>query len=186
MKQFELNKVIENLTKLKGQPFNEILRTGSMVCLGFGDKIKSKTVYKTTAGLFEVKESQKSKYALHIDGLFRISYNDKILLTRDDIFKPSNAIGYNNFDEKTFEWDVAGNNRFDEEITDIFHLTKQTPIVKDIRVNVFGDLSITLSNGYNIDVFIDTNEAEEYWRFFEVGNNEIPHIVITGHGYCEE
>ncbi len=186
MNKIELDKVRKILIQLKGQPFNEILRNGSMLCLGFGEKVKSKTVFKTTEGGFEVKESLKSKYALHIDGLFRISFNDKILLTQDDIFKPSVAIQDDDFDEETFQWDTKGHNKFDEEISNIFDLTKQTLLVKDIQVNKYGDLSINLSNDYDIDVFIDTSEAEECWRFFEVGNNETPHLVITGCGYCEE
>ena len=186
MKEFEFDKVIKRLTQLKEQPFNEIIRIGSMLSLGFGDKIKSKAAYKTNDGAFEIKETQNSKYALHIDGLFRISLNDKILLTRDDMFKPSIAIQDGKFDEETFEWDVKGNNKLDAEIMNIFDFAKQTLIVKDMQVNKFGDLSITLSNGCNIDVFIDTNEDEECWRFFEVGNSEKPHIIITGYGYCEE
>ncbi|MBE7038559.1 MAG: hypothetical protein E7404_06640 [Ruminococcaceae bacterium] len=186
MNKIELDKVMKNLIQLKEQPINEILRTGSMLCLGFGDKVTSKTVYKTAEGVFDVKESLKSKYALHIDGLFRISFNNKILLTQDDIFKPSVALQDNDFYEETFQWDIKGHNKFDEKIANIFDLTKSPLLVKAIQVNKYGDLNINLSNNYDIDVFIDTSEAEECWRFFEIGNNETPHIVIMGCEYCEE
>ena len=50
MKEFEFDKVIKRLTQLKEQPFNEITRIGSMLSLGFGDKIKSK------AAMFSAKK----------------------------------------------------------------------------------------------------------------------------------
>ena len=186
MKQKELDNIIKKLMHLKEQPFNEIIRTGAMLSLGFGEKIKTQSAYKTNEGVFGVKETQKSKYAVHIDCLFRISYNDKILLTKEDMFRPSTMMDDNNFNEESFNWDMKGNNKFDAEITNIFDLSRQTPLVKSINVTSFGDLCIALSNGYAIEVLIDTNEEEECWRIFEVGNIKAPHVVITGCGYYEE
>lgn len=187
MKKTELNKVKSKLTILKEQPFNEISRAGSMLCLGFGDKIKTQTAYKTDSGAFGVKQSQKSKYALHIDGFFRIRVNNKILLTQNDMFEPSSvAVEDNDFKKETFPLDAKGNNRFDEQLTDVFDFKNQVLSANEIKVNELGDLNITLSNGYVIDVFVDTSVSEECWRFFEVGNAETPHIVIKGCEYYEE
>lgn len=178
MKKYEFDEIMTRLTKVKGQPLNEALRTGSMLCLGFGEKIKSKTVYKTNSGTFETKETQRSKYVLHIESFFRITFDDDILLTRDDMFMPSTLIQCNDFDEENFQWDEKGNNKLDEKLSQIFARTKESLCVKEVQVSKVGDLHICLSDDYNIDVFIDTSETEECWRFFEAGNNELPHIVV--------
>ena len=186
MNKTEIDRITNKMLVIKGQPLNEIVRTSSMLCLGFGDKVKGKTAYKTDEGAFKVKESEKSKYALHIDCFFRISAGDKILLTRDDMFKASSKMQDNDFDEEEFQWDIKDNNRFDEELTTVLDPENQLLSVKEIHVNIFGDLKVILSNNYCIETFTDTSEEEECWRFFEMGNTEAPHIVVKGSSIFEE
>ena len=185
MNKTEIEKIMKNLIKLKGQPFNELSRASTMLCLGFGEKIKGEALYKTADGTFEIKEMQRSKYALHIECMFRICFDDKVLLTREAMFKPSIKMQDEEFDE-SFDWDTFGNNKLDEELSEFFDFSKKALTVKDIQINKFGDLIITLSNNYNVEIFVDTEEDEECWRFFETGKTEETHIVMTGCGYCEQ
>ena len=99
------------------------------------------------------------------------------------MFRPNSQMNNGNYNDNDFEWDVEGNNKFDESKN---FLCDTDLLVEDIIINETGDLKIVLSNDFCIEVYIDTNEDEECWRFFEVGNSEKPHIVITGQGYCEQ
>ena len=183
MNKNDINDIIKKMLVLKGQVLRHISRPGSMMSLGFGDEIKVKTAYKNDKGKLDVKEIFSSKYAVHIDGFFRITHKGKIVLSKDDMFRPNSQILNDAFDQNDFEWDVEGNNKFDEQKCFVDNVNLS---VQDIIINELGDLKIVLSNDFCIEVFIDTNEDEECWRFFEVGNSEQPHIVITGCGYYEQ
>ena len=121
MNKTEIDRITNKMLVIKGQPLNEIVRTSSMLCLGFGDKVKGKTAYKT-----------------------------------------------------------------DEGLTTVLDPENQLLSVKEIHVNIFGDLKVILSNNYCIETFTDTSEEEECWRFFEMGNTEAPHIVVKGSSIFEE
>ena len=179
MNKQEFNKTIMEISNLKGEKFWQISRGGSMAGLGFGEKID----YKAKIGKSDLGENVVSKYAIHISGFFRITHQGKIVLSKDDMFRPNSQILKDDFDEENFEWDVEGNNKFDEQKA-VFYDNEL--MVKDIIMNEIGDLKIVLSNDFCIEVFIDTSEDEECWRFFEIGNSEKPHIVITGCGYYEQ
>ncbi len=183
MSKKEINKIIMAMSNLKGERFRQLSRGGSMASLGFGEISKAKVAYKTESGKLDLRETVASKYAVHIDGFFRITHQGKIVLSKDDMFRPNSQIQKDDFDEDNFEWDAEGNNKFDEQKNSFNDIDL---LVQDIIINEIGDLKIVLSNDFCIEVFIDTNEDEECWRFFEVGNSEKPHIVITGYGYCEE
>lgn len=183
MNKKEINKIIMVMSNLKGEKLHQISRGGSMASLGFGEISNAKVAYKTENGKLDLRETVTSKFAVHIDGFFRITHQGKIVLSKDDMFRPNSQVQNNDFDDDDFEWDAEGNNKFDEQKNSLNDIDL---LVKDIIINEIGDLKIVLSNDFCIEVFIDTNEDEECWRFFEVGNSEKPHIVITGCEYYEE
>lgn len=187
MNKKEQNEVVNRLADIRGKKLNQVSRAGTMINLGFGDFVKSNTAYKTETGRYEIKEALMPKYAIHIDCDFRIACGDTILSSKSDIFQP-NADMRNNvdFDEDNFEWDVNGANKFDEFIRMHFSENELEFYVDNIKVNKFGDLKITLSNDFCIDVFIDTSDTEECWRYFETGNMSSKHVVIRGTGFDEE
>lgn len=178
----EINKIVMEMANLKGERLRQISRGGAMASLGFGGISKADVMQKTENGKVELRESVTSKYAVHIDGFFRITHQGRIVLSKDDMFRPNSKIQKDDFDEDDFEWDSEGKNKFDEH-KNLFVETEL--LVQDVTINEVGDLKIVLSNDFYIEVFIDTNEDEECWRFFEVGNKEKPHIVVTGCGYQE-
>ena len=183
MNRLEMNKIIMAVSNLKGERLCQTFRCGAMVGFGFGEKLKNKVVCKNQSGKLDARETATSKYALHVDGFFRITHYGKIVLSKEDIFKPNSKLQKDGFEEDDFEWDVKGNNKFDEQKKVFCDIDL---LVQEIGINETGDLKIVLSNEFCIEVFIDTNEDEECWRFFEVGNSEKPHIVITGCGYYEQ
>lgn len=183
MNKNEIIKIINKMSVMKGFELRQIARPGAMMSLEFGERIKKNTAERNDNIKSEIKNTVDLKYAVHIDGFFRITHKGRIALSKDDMFRPSSLIRNDILDEDDFEWDIAGNNKFDEE-KDKFEDIDLS--IREIYVNEYGDLRIILSDDYSIEVFVDTNEDEECWRFFEVGNNEKPHIVITGCGYFEE
>ncbi len=183
MNKREVNKTIIATCNLIGESFCQISRGGAMASLGFGENSKSKVAYKAQSSNLNLQETVAPKYAVHIDGFFRITHQGKIILSKDDMFRPNSQMQKDDFDEDNFEWDIAGNNKFDEQKNFLRDIDLS---VQDVIINEIGDLKIILSNDFCIEVFIDTNEDEECWRFFEIGNSEKPHIVITGCGYYEQ
>lgn len=183
MNKKEFNKTIMEISNLKEERFCQIWRGGSMAGFGFGENLNSKIADKAKSGELALRETVAPKYAVHIEGFFRITHQGKIVLSKDDMFRPNSQMQKYDFDENNFDWDVEGNNKFDEQKNFFCDINL---IVQDIIINEIGDLKIVLSNDFCIEVFIDTNEDEECWRFFEIGNSEKPHIVITGCGYYEQ
>ena len=169
MNKNEQDIILSRLLILTGQKLNQVSRAGTMINLGFGEFVKSKVAYKTEEGKYETREVLTPKYALHIDCSFRVTCGDKIMLSKYDIFQPSSEHKYD-ADEENFEWDINGANRFDESAKIHFSESKLKFYVKKISINKFGDLKITLSNDFYIELFIDASENEECWRFFEPGN----------------
>ena len=107
------------------------------------------------------------------------------MMSQRDIFCPSSEI-MAEYDEDEFEWDIVGNNRFDEESQNHFVDTTMDFFVKKITISDVGDLTISLTNDFSIDIFVDSSENEECWRFFEAGNTNNSHLVVTGDGFYEE
>ena len=179
MNKKEFNKTIMEISNLKEERFCQIWRGGSMAGFGFGENLNSKIADKAKSGELALRETVAPKYAVHIEGFFRITHQGKIVLSKDDMFRPNSQMQKYDFDENNFDWDVEGNNKFDEQKNFFCDINL---IVQDIIINEIGDLKIVLSNDFCIEVFID----EECCRFFEIGTSEKPHIVITGCGYYEQ
>ena len=122
------------------------------------------------------------KWALHIQSSFRILdiENMKIVVASSDLYWPSSKIS----DEKDFDWEIQGNNLFDEKIKKWLQNNAEL-FVDKCDINLWGDLRIVFSNGERLDIFVDSSEYVECWRLFEKNNKERNHLVITGLGYDE-
>lgn len=179
--------IVNKLSVLNDQKLKSISRAGTMVSLGFGNLVKNKVVQKTEEGKFITKEVFVPQYALHIDCSFRINCGNSIMMSQRDMFCPnSEMIKSANFNDDEFEWDVVGNNSFDEKAQKHFIDTSLDFIVTKININSCGDLKILLTNDFSIEIFVDSSENEECWRFFEVGNADCTHLVVSGDGLYEE
>lgn len=178
--------VCNTLSILKNLKLGHISRAGSTICLGFGEKIEKNIACKMEDGSFGVKKVAVSKYALHIDCPFRIICREKILLSKNDIFTPNSTLINSVEDVEDFEWDVFGDNNFDEKIEKYFLENKAYLSVREIEVSRFGDLKIQLTDNFCIETFIDSSDDGECWRFFESGNNDAAHLITTGCGFYED
>ncbi|WP_043932781.1 hypothetical protein [Bacillus sp. EB01] len=146
-------------------------RASNLFWLGFGDIIT----------LTRRGESQNTaEFALHIECSWRITIGNKIFIASRDFYVPSSS--YDGVIED-FDWDIQGNNRFDERIKN-FMKEKENLTVLKIDSDHIGGLNILLSEGYKLDVFPDSSdddENSEHWRFFN-RKGETPHFIVTGSG----
>lgn len=156
----EVNKSISYLKEVK---------RGKLVSVGRASSL---------AWFLFVKDNDE--YALHLQTGFRVVANENILFASADIFQPSEELeSREKFDLEAFEWDIQGNNRYDEKVNLFVDMYPDGLTVNDISINQFGDLSIWLSENIKIEVFVNMSK-EECWRFFKRHSDK--HLVITGAG----
>ncbi|WP_182007553.1 hypothetical protein [Priestia aryabhattai] len=162
--------------KLIGLNLRYAGRASNLFWLGFGEMISV-----TRRG----KTEELAEYALDIQCSWRIIKDDKILVGSRDFYSPRS--GWNE-ENDNFDWDVQGNNRFDERIESFIENAKEHVTVERVEPDEVGGIKIFLSQGYLLEVFPDTSEDDEYsefWRFFNRRENS-PHFVVTGNGIENE
>lgn len=160
----------EHIDILSGEVLRDIGRASDMLWLSFGKTIK----IINRRG----KEVLKGTYAIHVQCPWRIVDQNlsTILLTSSDIYHPNSKFEVNN----EFNWDIQGNNRFDEKVTK-WKAHNKSVFVNEIEISSIGDLRIILNNGEVIEIFINKSTNTECWRFFECGTKK-QHMVVTGQG----
>lgn len=164
----EIKSQVEKLVGLKLQYAG---RASNLFWLGFGDIVQIVRRGRT---------EETAEYALHIQCSWRITLGNKIVVASRDFYTPNSQ-----WDEKNedFDWDVQGNNRFDERIKTF---TKDNGHIEVLQIDSdeVGGFNVTLSGGYKLEVFPDSSEDDgqsEYWRLFNRKENN-PHFIVTGNG----
>lgn len=162
--------VSEHVGILSGETLRDIGRACDMLWLSFGKTIK--TVNR------KGKEVLKGTYAIHVQCSWRVvDQNTKdILFTSSDIYLPNSNLEM----DSEFDWDIQGNNRFDEKVVQ-WKKDNKSIIVNKIVASDTGDLNIILNNRNTIEVFINKSVNKECWRFFECSTKK-QHMVINGNG----
>jgi hypothetical protein len=162
--------------KLVGLSLRYAGRASNLFWLGFGEKI-----LVTRRG----KNEELAEYALHIQCSWRIVKGNKILVASRDFYSPRTGLEDEN---EEFEWDIQGNNRFDERIESFIVGINEHTIVERVDSDEVGGLKIFLSQGYLLEVFPDTSEDDEYSEFWRLFNRkeDSPHFVVTGNGIENE
>lgn len=185
MKQEQIKRISESLKKLSGEKLRAVMRAGSMADFGFGDYVEKQAHrYDENRKLVPVNVSVP-RLALHVDCCFRMTLGEKIVLSKGDVFQPSTQTENGaDFSWEGFEWDVHGNNRFDEIAPTVLDEEANDFIVEKITVSKWGDLKIVFSNGFVLETFIDSSGLEECWRFFEAGAEN--HLIVNGQGIEED
>ena len=124
-----------------------------------------------------------SEHMLHIQCAFRIRDKDGILVTNLDMFEPSDSVyekpGFN-FDD--FDWDIQGENLFDQWVRSLNPDFISALTVLDARVSICGDLTMLLDQDIVLEVFNNVT-ARECWRLFRRSSG--PHLVMTEAGFDE-
>jgi len=157
--------------KLVGLELQYAGRASNLFWIGFGDMIQI-----TKRGKIE----KTAEFALHIQCSWRITSGNKIVVASRDIYSPHSD--WEN-DIEDFDWDIQGNNRFDERIKFLMNDGRRLR-VEQIEPDKFGGLKVFLTSGYLLEVFPDSSADDEYsehWRFFNRKENS-PHFIVTGTG----
>ena len=117
-----------NIEILKGTRLNAIGRAAAMCWISLGNLIE----IESRSGLRTV-----GQYALDVDCPWRIRCNSKILLASTDMFEPASTHQH----DETFEWDIQGNNLFDERVAMLCN-NEPTITVQSIELSSTNDLKI--------------------------------------------
>lgn len=159
------------LGKIKGLKLQYAGRSSDLFWLGFGEIVQI---------IRRGRTEETAEYALHIQCSWRITLDNKIVVASGDFYSPNSEWDDLNED---FDWDIQGNNRFDERIKAFLNDNVRL-IVERIKADDVGGLVVFLSNGYKLETFPDSSEDDddsEHWRFFNRKENS-PHFVISGDG----
>ncbi|MEW9078550.1 hypothetical protein [Terrisporobacter glycolicus] len=149
-----INKYLEN-NVMEGMG-----RCSDMIWISFGKELLVRN--------YRNEEVKKSEYALHIQCPFRISKNNKILLSNYDIYTSIEG-------SIKDDWDVIGNNRYDKIVEDL--LIPMLPLkVNKVNFSKIGDIEILLKDNIVINIFVNSSEIAEEWRF--INNNTGEHYVF--------
>lgn len=158
----------KELVKIIGLPLIDTGRVCDLTWFGFGRRIKVKD--NRRGSYREVAE-----YALHVQCPWRLMDISKIIVGSYDKYIPNSKIEYS--DE--FDWDIEGANLCDEILKKLFELHPSKLVVKSVKLDQFGELEISFSDNYVLDIMPDTSTDDEVWRFFQNGV-EKKHLVATG------
>lgn len=185
MNKKDVKIVTEALSKLNGLKLQTVMRAGSMGDFGFGDYVEKEVRRFDDEKKIVTKIVSVPKYSFHIDCHFRLSCGDEIVLSRGDIFQPANTLLQNlDFEYNAFNWDVNGNNRFDEIAKEYFSGDPSSFTIKKVKISRLGDVKLYFENSFILEVSPDISGKEECWRFFESGSDE--HIIVNGQGLGED
>ena len=115
-------------------------------------------------------------FFINVQSALRFTKNGNILCANLDMYEPkAELLNNTSFSYKTFNWDVQGENYFDEWVkTEGQQLINA--VVKQISVSDFGDLRISIDNDIQLEVF--NNSLTECWRCFEDDSDD--HTVVLG------
>lgn len=158
------------LEQLISKPVCNIGRASNMLWIGIGETFR----ILDRRG----NEVTKSTISLHVQSTWRIvnKNNKEILLASSDFYSPNSKI----IVEKDFEWDVQGNNLFDEK-SQLWLNSKKSIYVEEYKINRWGDLLLVFSNNDCLEIFVNSSDDTECWRLFKYNSNE-EHLVVTGLG----
>lgn len=99
--------------------------------------------------------------SLHIQSLFRVIKNARILLSSEDIYRCGKKCK-----PELFEWDTPGDSIFDECLIDIKEQFHQGKLVKT-KFTKIGDVYLLFDTGIILQIVVDTTCFEEKYRIFD-------------------
>lgn len=155
-----------SLERVIGERWRCAGRAGNIVWLGFGP---SRTVIDSRGEAREISE-----YALHVQCPFRVLDGDQLVTGSSDIYEP--GPGWDGDGE--FDWDVQGANWFDVRARKLdAYLAEDLVVVTSVDVTAWGDLTISLSDDFRIEVRRAGSAHREHWRFFQP-YRDVDHVVF--------
>ncbi len=156
------------IKKLAGEKMYGIGRAAAMCWIHFGNPVE-----------VEIRGQKRilGKYALHLDCPWRIKNSSgTIELGSADIFAPSSGRDAG----EAFNWDIQGNNLFDEKAKRLFSKDVQM-FVDSVDLSENNDLTVIFSNGFILECFVNASSCEECWRLFKSDSRD-GDFIVTGLG----
>lgn len=156
------------IKKIVGKQLLDVGRASDMLWLAMGEII--------VVNDYKGNKTEKSSLALHVQCPWRlVNQKEKsIFIASYDIYEV----------DEELDWDVQGNNLFDQKIRE-WKNVDDSVYISNVCVNNIGDLEISISNDYVFQIFVNTSTEEECWRFFECNTGKA-HFLMTGKGIKEE
>ncbi len=183
MNSEEQNHILSRVSVIIGKKFRYAYRAGATITLGFGEDVECMGAARGKSGGFVRVPCLKARYALHVDCVFSVNKKKRILLSDNDLWKPSRKFKKSGADFETAP-DEIGNNRYDEITAGQPEKIGFGETVTEIRTSEFGDLIILMTNGFFILALPYREYDGEAWRFFEIENND-NHLVILNPGVLQ-
>lgn len=194
MKRNEMIRIEETLSVLIGKPMRLLRRVGAGFAADFGELVdvdgiarrdESGQLVRDNEGKVIFESNVRGKYALDALCSVRFTCGDEVIFAKSDMFLPIEAIARQpDFVWDTFDWHVRGNNAFDEIVAKHFRGEFDEYVVKSVKVNKFGDFTITFENGFMLEFFADGSGLSENWRFGEI--NSTASLIVTSKGILDE
>ena len=123
----------------------------------------------------------QGEFALNLDCPWRIkNSNGCIELGSADMFTPSSEYDPDRSPGEEFNWDIQGNNLFDEKAKQLFLKGSQI-VVTSATLSGNYDLVIKFSNGLMLETFANVSSHEECWCLFKPGMCS-EDLIATGTG----
>jgi hypothetical protein len=163
----------EELQGLLGLPLRDLGRSSDLVWFIFGNL----RIVKGRNG----KEKRVGDYALHVQCSWRLTKDSSILIAHRDIYVPSDDVNV-----EKFEWDVPGNNRFDQRVNEVFAENLSSILVNNVVADNIGGVQISFTDSFAIDIFPDQSTNDEFWRLLRPEDASSYHFVVTGKGIEKE
>ncbi len=103
----------------------------------------------------------------------RMIEKETIVLSSADFYIPKTGL-----EEDNFDWEVFGDNMFDEiNLSLTSELGSNSIYVGSVFADNMGGLVVGFDNGYRMEVIPDSSQNIEFWRFFR-SDSESAHFVV--------
>ena len=178
MKREDRNLLKERLSALKGMPLRTICRNYDSLFMSFGEMLETEDFLDRDVDDEARGRIMVGEYAVWIEAAFRFLRDGEIFATRTDFFAPSSRIAR---DDVHFDYTVEGSNLWDETVADRFAVPSEL-VVKSVKINELGDLTMNFTNGMRLEVFVYVSTDDECWRFLRSADDQDDDLVVTGQG----
>ena len=109
----------------------------------------------------QIHSKNGEQLAIHIQSFFRIINKNVVLISSEDIYRPSLK-----YQDEDFDWDIPGKSIFDETIQK-YKTNLLNAKINQVTFSITGDMAIVLDNDYIIQIIVDTTISSEKYRIFD-------------------
>lgn len=161
-----LGDVVESaLAVLVGEPMSSLGRAADMGDFGFGPFVTAPTKRDPLR--------TGPTFVLHLQCPFRFSGPDGPILGSRDMYRGVDGSWIEG------EWTGKEPNFFDAAVHEYIKRRGDDDVVCErVESNRAGDLTISLTEGHALEVFVPGAVRREYWRFYRLGDTS-RHLVIV-------